>query len=43
MTQSCPSCSTPVEINKKDDYVVCPYCGCLLEVDGDELEEYTIG
>lgn len=43
MVKDCPSCSTPVEINKNDEYVICSYCGALLEVDGDDLEEYTIG
>lgn len=43
MAHECPSCSTPVEVGKKDTYIICPYCGILIEVNGDDLEEYEVG
>lgn len=35
---TCPSCGSPVEIDSSADYLVCDYCGSLIEVNGGDIE-----
>jgi len=41
MTFECPECATPIEV-EDEAFVVCNYCGTLLQNDGSDLERVEL-